>query len=424
MKKLYSALSLCMVWLLIWMVAFEADAQEELRSLEFIGVELVPFDTQTDLEAIWGIQPLTLPLAVGHLMPQPAWSSPLDLPTPPGTKHLMIELGPDALEDPRSTIVFEQGEPVGTASLVTDEDGGLHGRFSAGNQTFTISPNSMGIPVVFQVTEDRPDPSADASEPEIAQLPGCPSLTLANPGFACGTQIQPTPCCTTGCPPKPPETPEIPLIDVLFVFSPNSVATIAAKDRQVEAEAKVKYLNLVLCQSGVKARLRAQAAELPDFVESPPQAGNLATYLTTAAAKLRALRNDADLVIFVVQEPKTGGRVLQIMPTEDCALAVVTAGGFHTGLVTRHELGHLLGGSHEQGSLEPPVVEFGQGFVKTGAFRTILGVGAHCGCSQDPRFSNPRIARAAGVPLGDANHDNACVMSHHASTVAGFRPKP
>ena len=74
-----------------------------------------------------------------------------------------------------------------------------------------------------------------------------------------------------------------------------------------------------------------------------------------------------------------------------------------------HEIGHLLGASHERG------------FVHANEWRDIMSYKANCGgCPRLPVWSNPNVL-IRGVPAGSVGHDNARVIAENGLRVAAFR---
>ena len=74
-----------------------------------------------------------------------------------------------------------------------------------------------------------------------------------------------------------------------------------------------------------------------------------------------------------------------------------------------HEIGHLIGASHERG------------YVHGNEWRDIMSYKANCGgCPRLPVWSNPDVL-IGGAPAGSAGHDNARVIADNVLRVAAFR---
>ena len=64
-----------------------------------------------------------------------------------------------------------------------------------------------------------------------------------------------------------------------------------------------------------------------------------------------------------------------------------------------HEIGHLIGASHERG------------YVHGNEWRDIMSYKANCGgCARLPVWSNPNVL-IGGAPAGSVGHDNARVIA-------------
>jgi peptidyl-Asp metalloendopeptidase len=117
----------------------------------------------------------------------------------------------------------------------------------------------------------------------------------------------------------------------------------------------------------------------------------------------------ADVAILVVDDPKGCGLATRVRADADEAFAVVhhaCAAANHT---FAHEIGHLIGASHELS------------YVNGTKWRDIMGSKESCGgCPRVPVWSSPTVL-IKGEVAGTAILDNARVIAEQAARVASFR---
>jgi hypothetical protein len=120
-------------------------------------------------------------------------------------------------------------------------------------------------------------------------------------------------------------------------------------------------------------------------------------------------RYQADVAILVVDDPDGCGQATRVSADEDDAFAVVHHACAKANFSLVHEIGHLLGASHERG------------YVHGNEWRDIMSYKANCGdCPRLPVWSNPNVL-IHGVPAGSVGHDNARVIAENGLRVAAFR---
>ena len=120
-------------------------------------------------------------------------------------------------------------------------------------------------------------------------------------------------------------------------------------------------------------------------------------------------RYRADVAILVVDDADGCGQATRVQADEDDAFAVVHHACAKANFSLVHEIGHLLGASHERG------------YVYGNEWRDIMSYKANCGgCLRLPVWSNPDVL-IRGVPAGSARHDNARVIAENGVRVAAFR---
>jgi hypothetical protein len=117
----------------------------------------------------------------------------------------------------------------------------------------------------------------------------------------------------------------------------------------------------------------------------------------------------ADVAILVVDDPKGCGLATRVRADADEAFAVVHHACAAANYTLAHEIGHLIGASHELS------------YVNGTKWRDIMSSKESCGgCPRVPVWSNPTVL-VKGEVAGTAELDNARVIAEQASRVAAFR---
>ena len=117
----------------------------------------------------------------------------------------------------------------------------------------------------------------------------------------------------------------------------------------------------------------------------------------------------ADVAILVVDDPKGCGLATRVRADADEAFAVVHHACAAANYTLAHEIGHLIGASHELS------------YVNGTKWRDIMGSKESCGgCPRVPVWSNPTVL-IKGEAAGTAELDNARVIAEQAARVAAFR---
>jgi len=117
----------------------------------------------------------------------------------------------------------------------------------------------------------------------------------------------------------------------------------------------------------------------------------------------------ADVAILVVDDPKGCGLATRVRADADEAFAVVHHACAAENYTFAHEIGHLIGASHELS------------YVNGTKWRDIMGSKESCGgCPRVPVWSSPTVL-IKGEVAGTTILDNARVIAEQAARVAAFR---
>ncbi len=121
----------------------------------------------------------------------------------------------------------------------------------------------------------------------------------------------------------------------------------------------------------------------------------------------------ADILVLLVDEAEGGLGLATIMATPETAVAVVDHHDSLFSLTIPHEIGHIMGGIHEDDTSDAPY-EWGHGYVGAGG-RTIMSnpCDDESQCVLLEEWSSPSVH-------GDATHDVERVLRETGKTVATF----
>ena len=126
--------------------------------------------------------------------------------------------------------------------------------------------------------------------------------------------------------------------------------------------------------------------------------------------EVHALRDvyRADIAVLVVDDPKGCGLATRVHADADEAFAVVHHACAAANYTLAHEIGHLIGASHDLS------------YTSGNKWRDIMSQKESCdGCPRLPIWSNPDVL-VGGEPAGTP-HRNARLITQQAARVAGFR---
>jgi hypothetical protein len=222
----------------------------------------------------------------------------------------------------------------------------------------------------------------------------------------------------SGLAPVRPATPDTALedvvIDVIVAYTQAAARGYANIVREV-IEPAMEAGNESFRLSGIgHIKLHLVHAYQTNYVESGDQFVHLWRFADKGDGYMDEVhelrdRYRADVAILIVDDPDGCGQATRVSADEDEAFAVVHHACAKANFSLVHEIGHLLGASHERA------------YVHGNEWRDIMSYKANCGgCPRLPVWSNPNVL-IGGVPAGSIGHDNARVIAENGVRVAAFR---
>jgi len=308
--------------------------------------------------------------------------------------------------------IWSEGEITGQA-VVSVRDGLMMGEFSTEGGMYDLKPLGSGLHAMVKVQEDRPFESDELAS-RLSTLRMDPPMMLGP---------APAPAQRSGV--------GAPSYTVLFPYTVEAQG--AVPDIALVAQQVIAYANQTYANSNVN--LNAEFAGL--FKLDLEETESLET-------DLRRLQNQTDGLGDAVhaERNRVGADVVTLFRTADAtstagiafvctgasfAFGVFEIDGTGTGIVYTHEVGHILGGGHEDTGAAGCDSFSRAKEESSGAWRSVMF--SSFSSSTVPYFSNPFVSIQVGtespVPTGDEDtRDNARTFNARASAVAGFRSGP
>ena len=222
-----------------------------------------------------------------------------------------------------------------------------------------------------------------------------------------------SPAAIAAAPPRHAAQEEV-VIDVLVAYTKAAARSYADIVREV-IEPAIEGGNESFRLSGIgHIKLRLVHAYQTSYLESGDQFVHLWRFADKGDGYMDEVhqlrdRYQADIAVLIVDDADGCGLATRVGADEEDAFAVVHHTCAKTNFSLVHEIGHLMGASHERG------------YVHGNEWRDIMSYKAKCGgCPRLPVWSNPAVL-IGGAPAGSDGHDNARVIAQNVLRVASFR---
>jgi hypothetical protein len=211
-----------------------------------------------------------------------------------------------------------------------------------------------------------------------------------------------------------PSRPTDIVIDVLVAYTGQAARNYGSIRREL-IEPAVEGANESFALSGLgHIRLRLVHSYRTDYQEEGMHFDHVWRFADKGDGHMEEVHDlrewyRADIAVLIVDDSKGCGLATRVHADAEEAFAVAHHQCVATSYTLAHEIGHLIGASHDLA------------YINGTKWRDIMGSKESCGgCPRIPYWSNPRV-RYRGEPTGSVAHDNARVIFEHAGRVSRFR---
>ncbi len=211
-------------------------------------------------------------------------------------------------------------------------------------------------------------------------------------------------------------------IDVLFVYTPGSVAKWGIGKVENKILSAINLANQSYANSGIGVTLRLAGMSEVNYNNDTDFYTALSDLRYGRVSQAHELRNQlgADMVTMMISgNAYCGLGYYSISPYEGNMFSVFNGNCVNVHVVA-HELGHNMGAHHnEEDAGMDTDYRYGYRHCFTGGYLTVMSYNCS-GASRVTQFSNPDIYYN-DLPTGTASHNNAKQINAVRHTIAGFR---
>jgi len=326
-------------------------------------------------------------------------------------------------------IIDGSDEPI---TLLWWPDGRVAGTVNHAGRTYVIKSMGGGMHGMLELDPAKMPPDHGAAPKAMMKKMNMRSDPLVHQGDA--SMMLPGGERHGSLPPLAPEkhaaAPKDATINLIVAYTKKAASHYDDIKRDL-LDVAVAEANQSFRDSGIdNVRVKLVHAYETDYVENGSHFDHVYRFRNKGDGymdEIHDLRDkyDADVAALVVDDPMGCGLSVRVAADAGDAFTALHHECAATMYSLAHEIGHLIGARHDRALDETPrPYPYGHGFVRGKDWRTMMSYKDSCdGCPRRPVWSGPNV-KVDGVPAGDAETDNAKVISEEAARVAGFRPEP